>query len=155
MTCLQIEVVTQNTNGFLANKEIEFVKEKGLGDDLVMAHQPQHLPKQNIRIQMKSYWIDRIEEATKLILNAACSTETKIMGLVPLLTRRRVYCMLRSPHVNKDSRDHFDICTHQCLIELENPWSQRSRHLLSKKPVPEDLNKVWLVDLLLYGQHRI
>ncbi|MCO5559014.1 hypothetical protein L7F22_012605 [Adiantum nelumboides] len=43
------------------------------------------------------------------------------MDLVALPTSRRVYCVLRSPHVNKDSREHFDICTHQRLIELENP----------------------------------
>ena len=56
-----------------------------------------------------------------MILDAARSTETKIMGPVPLPTKRRVYCVLRSPHVNKDSREHFEIRTHQRLIDLENP----------------------------------
>ncbi|KAI5061348.1 hypothetical protein GOP47_0023853, partial [Adiantum capillus-veneris] len=82
---------------------------------------PLALPKQKIRIKLKSYWVDRIEEAIKLILDAARSTETKIMGPVPLPTRRRLYCVLRSPHVNKDSREHFEIRTHQRLIDLENP----------------------------------
>ncbi|MCO5577509.1 hypothetical protein L7F22_031340 [Adiantum nelumboides] len=63
---------------------------------------PQALLKQKIRIQ-KSYWVDRIEEATKLILNAARSTEREIMGPLPSPTRRPVYCVLRSPHVNKNS----------------------------------------------------
>ncbi|MCO5575574.1 hypothetical protein L7F22_029376 [Adiantum nelumboides] len=76
------------------------------------------LPKQKICIQPKSYWIDPIEEATKMIMNAARNTETKIMGRVPLPTKRHVYCVLRSLHVNKDSREHFDICTHQRLIEF-------------------------------------
>ncbi|MCO5547663.1 hypothetical protein L7F22_001114 [Adiantum nelumboides] len=82
---------------------------------------PLALPKQKIRIKLKSYWVDRIEGATKLILDAARSTETKIMGPVPLPTRRRVYCVLRSPHVNKDSREHFEIRIRQRLIDLENP----------------------------------
>ena len=63
----------------------------------------------------------QIEEATKLIVDAARSTETKMMGPIPIPTKRRVYCVLRSPHVNKDSREHFEIRTHQRLIELENP----------------------------------
>lgn len=82
---------------------------------------PLALPKQKIRIKLKSYWVPQIEDATKLILDAARSTETKIMGPVPLPTKRRVYCVLRSPHVNKDSREHFEIRTHQRLIDLENP----------------------------------
>ncbi|KAH7284115.1 hypothetical protein KP509_34G039900 [Ceratopteris richardii] len=43
------------------------------------------------------------------------------MGPVPLPTKRRLYCVLRSPHVNKDSREHFERRTHQRLIDLENP----------------------------------
>ncbi|MCO5572470.1 hypothetical protein L7F22_026225 [Adiantum nelumboides] len=74
MTCLQIEVLPQIANGFPVDNEIEFVKEKGPGGDFMMAHQTQALPKQKIRILLKSYWINRIEEATRLILNAAHNT---------------------------------------------------------------------------------
>ncbi|MCO5556490.1 hypothetical protein L7F22_010039 [Adiantum nelumboides] len=88
------------------------------------------LPKQKIHIQLKSYWIDCIEEATKLIANVARNTETKIMGAMSLPTKRHVYCVLRSPHVNKDSREHFDICTHQRLIELENLNAQTINALM-------------------------
>ena len=81
----------------------------------------QAIPKQKIRIKLRSFWVPQIEEATKLIVDAARSTETKMMGPIPIPTKRRVYCVLRSPHVNKDSREHFEIRTHQRLIELENP----------------------------------
>ena len=42
-------------------------------------------------------------------------------SLVPLPTRRRIYCVLRSPHVNKDSREHFEIRTHQRIVDLYKP----------------------------------
>lgn len=44
----------------------------------------------------------------------------KVSGPVPLPTRRRLYCVLRSPHVDKDSREHFEIRTHSRLIDIRN-----------------------------------
>ena len=55
-----------------------------------------------------------------MIVKAALSTETKIMGPVPIPTKRRVYSVSSFPHANKGSREHFEIRTHQRLIELEN-----------------------------------
>jgi small subunit ribosomal protein S10 len=40
---------------------------------------------------------------------------------VPLPTKRRIYCVLRSPHVNKDSREHFEMRTHKRLIDIHSP----------------------------------
>lgn len=45
-------------------------------------------------------------------------------GPVPLPTRRRLYCVLRSPHVDKDSREHFEIRTHSRLIDIRNLSSE-------------------------------
>ena len=45
----------------------------------------------------------------------------KIVGPVPLPRRRRVYCVLRSPHVNKDSREHFEIRVHKRLVDIHFP----------------------------------
>jgi len=47
----------------------------------------------------------------------------RIIGPVPLPTRRRIYCVLRSPHVNKDSREHFEIRIHKRLIDVLFPRS--------------------------------
>lgn len=80
--------------------------------------------KQKIRIKLRSYWVNLIEQACQQILEAARSSEAKTMGPVPLPTKKRVYCVLRSPHVNKDSREHFEIRTHRRLIDLENPNAQ-------------------------------
>ncbi|XP_073385642.1 small ribosomal subunit protein uS10c isoform X1 [Physcomitrium patens] len=80
--------------------------------------------KQKIRIKLRSYWVNLIEQACQQILEAARNSDAKTMGPVPLPTKKRVYCVLRSPHVNKDSREHFEIRTHRRLIDLENPNAQ-------------------------------
>ncbi|KAJ7560594.1 hypothetical protein O6H91_04G136600 [Diphasiastrum complanatum] len=85
---------------------------------------PLPLPKQKIRIKLRSYWTPLIEQASKQILDAAKNTNAKFMGPVPLPTKRRIYCVLRSPHVNKDSREHFEIRTHRRLIDIDNPTAQ-------------------------------
>ena len=51
----------------------------------------------------------------------SCSSGTEITGPVPLPTKRRIYCVLRSPHVNKDSREHFEMRTHKRLIDVHSP----------------------------------
>ncbi|URD95683.1 Chloroplast 30S ribosomal protein S10 [Musa troglodytarum] len=81
-------------------------------------------PKQKIRIKLRSYWVSLIEDSCKQILEAARTTNAKTMGPVPLPTKRRVYCVLKSPHVHKDSRFHFEIRTHQRLIDILHPTAQ-------------------------------
>ncbi|KAG6547176.1 hypothetical protein Mapa_011428 [Marchantia paleacea] len=80
--------------------------------------------KQKIRIKLRSYWVPLIEQACQQILEAAKNTNALTMGPVPLPTKKRVYCVLRAPHVNKDSREHFEIRTHRRLIDLANPNAQ-------------------------------
>eukprot|EP00245_Coleochaete_scutata_P018052 TRINITY_DN9202_c0_g1_i1.p1 TRINITY_DN9202_c0_g1~~TRINITY_DN9202_c0_g1_i1.p1 ORF type:complete len:223 (-),score=18.54 TRINITY_DN9202_c0_g1_i1:310-918(-) len=82
------------------------------------------VPKQKIRIRLRSYWVPLLEQSVQQVLEAAKTTGAKIMGPVPLPTKKRIYCVLRSPHVNKDSREHFEIRTHRRLIDLENPTAQ-------------------------------
>ncbi|KAH6764423.1 Ribosomal protein S10p/S20e family protein [Perilla frutescens var. hirtella] len=81
-------------------------------------------PKQKIRIKLKSYWVPLIEDSCKQIMDAARTTNAKTMGPVPLPTKRRVYCVLKSPHVHKDARFHFEIRTHQRLIDILYPTAQ-------------------------------
>ncbi|KAK7299940.1 hypothetical protein RJT34_10770 [Clitoria ternatea] len=81
-------------------------------------------PKQKIRIKLRSYWVPLIEDSCKQILDAARTTNAKTMGPVPLPTKRRVYCVLKSPHVHKDARFHFEIRTHQRLIDILYPTAQ-------------------------------
>ncbi|PWZ57472.1 30S ribosomal protein S10 alpha, chloroplastic [Zea mays] len=85
---------------------------------------PPLAPKQKIRIKLRSYWVPLIEDSCKKIIEAAKTTNAKTMGPVPLPTKRRVYCVLNSPHVHKDSRFHFEIRTHQRLIDIMYPTAQ-------------------------------
>ncbi|CAM6102392.1 unnamed protein product [Calypogeia fissa] len=80
--------------------------------------------RQKIRIKLRSYWTHLIQQACEQILEAAKNANARTMGPVPLPTKRRVYCVLRSPHVDKDSREHFEIRTHHRLIDLMNPNAQ-------------------------------
>ena len=84
----------------------------------------QAAPKQKIRIKLRSYWVPLIEDSCKQILDAARTTNAKTMGPVPLPTKKRIYCVLKSPHVHKDARFHFEIRTHQRLIDILYPTAQ-------------------------------
>jgi small subunit ribosomal protein S10 len=119
-------------------------------------------PKQKIRIKLRSYWVPLIEDSCKKIIEAAKTTNAKTMGPVPLPTKQRVYCVLNSPHVHKDSRFHFEIRTHQRLIDIciQLPkqlihWCNSSSLLvlmlrLSYDSVGAELFKVWCNVVLIY-----
>ncbi|CAH9076141.1 unnamed protein product [Cuscuta europaea] len=81
-------------------------------------------PKEKIRIKLKSYWVPLIEDSCKQIMDAARTTNAKTMGPIPLPTKKRVHCVLKSPHVHKDARFHFEIRTHQRLIDILYPTAQ-------------------------------
>lgn len=81
-------------------------------------------PKQKIRIKLRSYWVPLIEDSCKQIMDTARTTNAKTMGPVPLPTKKRIYCVLKSPHVHKDARFHFEIRTHQRLIDILHPTAQ-------------------------------
>ncbi|KAG8365141.1 hypothetical protein BUALT_Bualt18G0073500 [Buddleja alternifolia] len=81
-------------------------------------------PKQKIRIKLRSYWVPLIEDSCKQIMDAARTSNAKTMGPVPLPTKKRIYCVLKSPHVHKDARFHFEIRTHQRLIDILYPTAQ-------------------------------
>ncbi|KAI8009201.1 hypothetical protein LOK49_LG07G03520 [Camellia lanceoleosa] len=75
-------------------------------------------PKQKIRIKLRSYWVRLMEDSCKQITDVARTTSANTMGPVPLPTKKRIYCVLKSPHVHKDARLHFEIRTHQRLIDI-------------------------------------
>ncbi|KAE8675482.1 30S ribosomal protein S10 [Hibiscus syriacus] len=91
-------------------------------------------PKQKIRIKLKSYWVPLIEDSCKQILDAARTTNDKTMGHVPLPTKKRIYCVLKSPHVHKDARLHFEIRTHQRPYRYSIPNSTNDRFVDATRP---------------------
>jgi small subunit ribosomal protein S10 len=76
-----------------------------------------------LQILLKSYEHEMLNLSCNSLLTAIKEKHPaeKVLGPVSLPTRRRIYCVLRSPHVNKDSREHFEIRTHKRLIEIHQP----------------------------------
>lgn len=80
------------------------------------------MAKQNkIRIKLKAYDHRILDASAAKIVAAAKSTGSKVVGPVPLPTEKQVYTLLRSVHVNKDSREQFEIRTHKRLIDIVDP----------------------------------
>lgn len=77
-----------------------------------------------IRVRLKSYDHRVIDEAAAKIIEAVIASGAKISGPVPLPTRRRLLAVNRSPFINKDSREHFEILTHKRLIDIFEPTSK-------------------------------
>lgn len=76
---------------------------------------------QKIRIRLKAYDYELIDQSAKKIVETAKRTGARISGPVPLPTERSIYCVIRSPHKDKDSREHFEIRTHKRLIDILDP----------------------------------
>ena len=75
---------------------------------------------QKIKIRLKSYDPAILDSSCLKILDIVKETGAKSIGPIPLPTKRRVYCVLKSPHVNKDAREHFEIRTHRRIIEIQS-----------------------------------
>ena len=76
---------------------------------------------QKIRIRLKAYDHDAIDRAAREIVETAERTGASVSGPVPLPTEKNVYCVIRSPFKDKDSREHFEIRTHKRLIDINQP----------------------------------
>ena len=76
---------------------------------------------QKIRIRLKAYDHEVIDQSTKKIVETVLRTQAKVRGPVPLPTEIRKYTVIRSPHVDKDSREHFEMRIHKRLIDIVNP----------------------------------
>jgi len=76
------------------------------------------VPGQKIRIRLKGYDHAMVDRSAGEIVKTARQTGARVSGPVPLPTRRSVYTVLRSPHVDKKSREQFEIRTHKRLIDI-------------------------------------
>lgn len=77
-----------------------------------------------IRICLKAYNHKLLNTSCEKIVDTAERTNAITVGPIPLPTKKRVYCVLRSPHVNKDAREHFELRTHKKIIDIYKPSSQ-------------------------------
>jgi len=77
-----------------------------------------------IRIRLKAYDYRLLDLSTKEIVDTAKRTGARVAGPIPLPTAINKYCVLRSPHVDKKSREQFEIRTHKRLLDILDPTQQ-------------------------------
>lgn len=85
---------------------------------------------QKIRVKLKSYDIRLLDQSSEKIVSTSNRSGAKVAGPVPLPTKIEKFCVLRSPHVNKKSREQFEIRTHKRLIDIVNPNSDTVEALM-------------------------
>jgi len=93
------------------------------------------MQKQKIRIRLKAFDYKLIDQSALEIVETAKRTGAIVNGPVPLPTRMRRFDILRSPHVNKKSRDQLEIRTHQRLMDIVDP-TEKTVDALTKLDLP-------------------
>ena len=86
---------------------------------------------QMIRIRLKAYDHQLIDSSAAKIVETAKRNGAAVSGPIPLPTKKEVVTILRSPHVNKDSREQFERRTHKRLIDILNPNQKTVEALMS------------------------
>ncbi len=76
---------------------------------------------QKIRIRLKAYDHEIIDQSTKKIVETVKRTQADLRGPVPLPTEKHRFTVIRSPHKDKDSREHFEIRIHKRLLDIVEP----------------------------------
>ncbi|MEW6219587.1 MAG: 30S ribosomal protein S10 [Thermodesulfobacteriota bacterium] len=82
------------------------------------------MPTQKIRIRLKAYDHKLLDQATGEIVETARRTGATVAGPIPLPTSINKYCVLRSPHIDKKSREQFEMRTHRRLLDILEPTQQ-------------------------------
>ena len=89
-----------------------------------------------IRVRLESFNHELLNSSCKKIVEILQNTPLDSIGVVALPTKRRIYCVLRSPHVDKDSREHFEIRVHKRILEIYYDSELPIFDLLSKADLP-------------------
>ena len=82
------------------------------------------MPSQKIRIKLKAYDHNLIDQSAERIVDTAKRSGAQISGPIPLPTQKEIVTILRSPHQYKDSREQFEIKTHKRIIDILEPTSK-------------------------------
>lgn len=86
---------------------------------------------QNIRIRLKAYDHRLLDQSVREIINTAKRTGARILGPIPLPTHKAKFCVNRSPHIDKKSREQFEIRTHKRVFEIVD-WLPQTVDALMK-----------------------
>ena len=115
---------------------------EGLERDTVSAQE-------RIRIRLKAYDYRILDQSTGEIVETAKRTGAQIAGPIPLPTMKNKYCVLRSPHVDKKSREQFEIRTHKRLLDILEP-TQQTVDALMKLDLPAGVD----VEIKAFGKEH-
>lgn len=97
------------------------------------------MKKQRIRLKLKSYDHRLLDKAVKQIVLTAKRTGAQLMGPVPLPNKKRCFTVLRSPHVDKKSREQFELTTHKRILDIVSP-SDKTMDALMKLNISSGVN---------------
>jgi len=104
---------------------------------------------ERIRIRLKAYDYRILDQSTGEIVETAKRTGARIAGPIPLPTVKNKYCVLRSPHVDKKSREQFEIRTHKRLLDILEP-TQQTVDALMKLDLPAGVD----VEIKAFGKEH-
>jgi small subunit ribosomal protein S10 len=79
---------------------------------------------QKIRIRLRAYDYKLLDQSAQEIVDTAKRTGARVAGPIPLPTKISRYCVLRSPHIDKKSREQFEVRTHKRLLDILDPTQQ-------------------------------
>ena len=82
------------------------------------------MPQQKLRIRLKAYDHRILDQSAEQIVEAAERTGAVVAGPIPLPTHIKKFTVIRSPFIDKDSREQFEIRTHRRIIDIEDPTSR-------------------------------
>jgi small subunit ribosomal protein S10 len=85
---------------------------------------------QKIRIKLRAFDHKVLDQSAEKIVSVVRKSGARVSGPVPLPTNRNVYCVIRSPHIDKESMEHFEIRTHRRLIDILEPTQKTVDELM-------------------------
>jgi small subunit ribosomal protein S10 len=94
---------------------------------------------QKIRIKLKSYDYNLVDKSAEKIVKTVRSTGAIVNGPIPLPTHKRIYTVLRSPHVNKKAREQFQLCAYKRLLDIYST-SAKTVEALMKLDLPSGVD---------------
>ncbi|MDZ4839039.1 MAG: 30S ribosomal protein S10 [Bacteroidota bacterium] len=94
---------------------------------------------QKIRIKLKSYDHHLVDKSAEKIVKTVKTTGAVVSGPIPLPTEKKIFTVLRSPHVNKTAREQFELCSHKRLIDIYSS-SAKTVDALMKLELPSGVD---------------
>ena len=93
-------------------------------------------PNEKIRVRLESFNHELLTTSCQKIMEITQNNNVDNVGVVSLPTDKRIYCVLRSPHVNKDSREHFEIRIHKRILDISYASNINIFDILAKSDLP-------------------